>query len=207
MGTDDVAALIQIIAGRVDLAGIALQKCQIVTVGDEAYVLAVTLFGVQKALLLRNRPGFCLGQLAQRETGMPQLMLGKGVEEIGLILGLIHRFAQQIPICGLPDPGIVTGDDAIAAQRQGALQKFAEFQVPVALHAGVGGQPGLIAACKMIHYPAAEFPGEIQHVEGNPQPRRHSAGIRHGGGVAAAGILPGVQLHGGAFAGVALLQH
>ena len=58
---------------------------------------------------------------------MLQLVLGKTIKKIGLILCFVRCFAQQIPIADLRNARVVAGDNAIAAKRKGAFQEFVEF--------------------------------------------------------------------------------
>ena len=96
----------------------ALHECQIIPVGNETDILTVPFFSGYEALRLRNLTGIGLGQISKREEGVRQLMLGKAVEEIGLILALVQRFFQLPAIIFKGDACVVTGDDFFASQFQ-----------------------------------------------------------------------------------------
>ena len=127
------------------------EKSAVVPVGNEANVLAVPFFCVEKALRFRNGPSLRLGKASQREPGVRQLILGQCVQKIALILGFICRFFQQEATVFFLDLRVVAGHHIIAAHFPGNIQKSAEFQMPVADHAGVGRQSLFIAAYKIVH--------------------------------------------------------
>ena len=62
--TYDFSIRIQKIAGRIVLARIALQKCFVISIGNKTNILAVTLSGVDKALLGGDLPNLCFGKSA-----------------------------------------------------------------------------------------------------------------------------------------------
>ena len=152
MLSDYVAGLVQIIAGGILFPGVLLQKCHVVSIGDEADVLTVPLFGVDKSLLLSNLAYLRLGQFAKREEDVRQLVLGQGIQEITLIFRGVCCLAQQEPaVFCLSNPGVMAGDHMTATQLQGLFQQVAEFQISVALNAGVGGQAGFVLLNEGIH--------------------------------------------------------
>ena len=74
----------------------------------------------------------------------------------------------------------------------GLFQKGLPLHQPVADDAGIGRQPHLILLHKIIHHMLAEFLFKIQHLKGDTDIFRHTAGI--GDGFFAA--LPGPHFHG-----------
>ena len=101
--------------------------------------------GIDEALRFRNLPDLGLGQLSQREQGVGQLLLGERIEDIALVLRPIHGLFQLPAAIGrLADPGIVAGGDEIAAQFPGPAVQPTEFQVAVAVDAGIGSASLLI---------------------------------------------------------------
>ena len=87
-----MALQVQIIPAGILLSGVAFQEGGIISVRDEADILAVPLPGIDKALLLGDLPHLLLGQLSQGELGVGQLLLIQAGQKVGLILGLVHGF-------------------------------------------------------------------------------------------------------------------
>ena len=75
MFADHAAAFVQKIPGGVVFAGVAFQKCRIITVRHEADVLRVVLPGVDKAVFLRDGAYLLLGQTAEGELNPGKLLL------------------------------------------------------------------------------------------------------------------------------------
>lgn len=95
-----------------------------------------------------------------------QLLLGHGIEKIGLILGRILSPFQQIAAGGVIifDAGVVSGDDAVIIQLAHALHQLVEFQKAVAVNAGVGGRAAFICPHELINHTCAEAIREIEHI-------------------------------------------
>ena len=95
------------------------------------------------------------------------------------------------------------GGNVGAAQLQRLVQHDTEFQMPVALNAGIGGDTAFVAADKVTDDPAVELLLKIQQVEGDVHFPGH--GLRIPAVViAAAGCT--VKTHGAADTAVALLS-
>ena len=166
-----VALQIQIITGRIGLSGVLFQERNIVSVRYKANILTVLFLCVQKALRLCDQPDLCLGKRPEREERVGQLMLSKAVEKIGLIFVAVHCLFQckASGVRILLNSGVVTGDDEVATHLLRLVQEFGEFQPPVAYHAGVGGQPGLVAGGEMIRNAFAEIISHVKDIEGHAQ--------------------------------------
>ena len=67
-----------------------------VAVGDEADALALGLVGRRETEVARDVAHLGLGQLAEREPGVRELVLAQAVEEVGLVLVLVAR-PQRAP--------------------------------------------------------------------------------------------------------------
>ena len=162
------------------------------------------LFGVDKALGLGNGPDFLLAKGPQGELGVGQLLLGHGIEHIALVLLGVWPL-QQEPAASfaLLNPGIVAGHHVANAQFPGPTVHPVEFQVAVAVNAGIGCTAPLISRYKPIHDLPAEVLFEVEHVVGHPQPGRHSPGILYilqgtaGSGTGYGHVLIFIQPHGG----------
>ena len=59
------------------------------------------------------------------------------------------------------------------------VHQLGEFDVPVAVDAGVGGFPMLVGGGKPVHHLAAKGFLEVEHIKGHPQPEGHAAGVGH----------------------------
>ena len=88
-----------------------------------------------------------------------------------------------------------------------------EFQIAVAVDAGIGGLTGFVAAHKAPDDLIFKILLEIEYIVGHPQPLGHAPGILHIIQGAAGGFLPlsqnriVKQPHGGADAAIAFLLH
>ena len=107
--------------------------------GDEAHVLAVGLVGGPQAQLGGPATHLGLVQVADRKSGAGQVGGGEHVQHIGLVLGRIGATTEAGAVGGGHDPGMVAGGDGIEAQRPRPSRQLVELDVPVALHARVGG--------------------------------------------------------------------
>ena len=204
MPAQNVALQVEIIPLRIVLAGIAAHECHVIPVGDKADVLAVPFAGIDKAVLICDLPCLGLRQAAEGQERMGELFLGQAVQNVGLVLGCIRRLAEQVASClgVLTDLGIMSGNDIIAAQLLCPAQKTVEFQVTVALDAGIGGQAGFIAADKVANDLIIEIRCEIENVKWHTQAARHAAGILHivQGAAGAVLGLTVIKTHGGSHA-------
>ena len=199
----NIAVEIQIIAGRIILAGVFFHEADVIPVRNEADILAVPLAGINKILRLGNLPYLLLGQFSQRESGMHELMLIQAGQEISLILGRVGSLLQQISAgrLVLADPGVMAGDHPIKTQFQRFIHKDTEFHIAIAFHAGVGGQTGFVGADKTVDHVGSEiFPG-VKDMKIHIQTLGNGLGISD---TVATGI-PHPQV--GTGAGNALLQH
>ena len=124
-------------------------------------------------------------------------------------------FFQQIPFF-LPvvfDPGIVAGDHIFHALLVCILHQTVEFQIAVAVDAGVGRTAIFIDADKLLHNLLSKLRRKIRHGMGDIQLKRHLGGVvdirlaAAGVGEAAPDIRIAEQAHGHAHAVVALPQH
>ena len=150
---------------------------------------------------------------AKREVDMRELLLRQPIEHIALILPLIQRLLQHIAAVYPRHTRVVPGHDHIAAQHLRALKKLAEFQIVVAVDAGVWRAPGKIAAHELLQDLFVEFILKIEHIKGDAELICHAARVRDvlqraaGARAGDAGVVVGKQLHRAADAVIALLKH
>ena len=81
LGVDDPPGLSA--AGR----RLALDEAGVVTVGDEADLLALRLLGDRQAESTGMRAHLALGEVAERKARPGELGLGQAEEKVGLVLG------------------------------------------------------------------------------------------------------------------------
>ena len=140
--------------------------------------------------------------------------MGHGVEHIALVL-LRIRPLQEEPAASfaLLNPGIVAGHHVANAQFPGPTVHPVEFQVAVAVNAGIRGTAPLISRYKPVHDLPTEVFFEVEHVVGHPQPGCHRPGILHilqgtaGSGAECGHVLIFIQPHGGSHAFIPRLLH
>ena len=81
-------------AARLRRHAVALQKGQVIAIGDETDILAVVLGGHRQAGQPRFRPGLLLGEVSHGKHRMGQLPLAQMIEHIGLVAGGAFRHTQ-----------------------------------------------------------------------------------------------------------------
>ena len=179
VGAHSVSGQVQITARGIVLPGVALQEGGVISVGDEADVLTVPLPGVAETHFLGDGPDLLLGQFPQGKADVGELMLAEAGEEIALVLGAVHSLAKKI-VAGIrvpADPGVMSCNHPVEAQVQGLFQQSAEFQLPVADDAGIGGGAGFVAADKVLQNPVPELGLKIKYFKGHIQALRNTAGV------------------------------
>ena len=140
MCSKDFALFVDKISGYGGLPGIFLDKGSVIAVRDKTDILAVRLVRVDEALLLGNLTDLCLGIGPQREKCMGKLLLGHGVKDIALILGVIQPFFQKITsgVRILLNLRIVAADNIVCAQFLCFFNQGIKFQEAIAVNAGIG---------------------------------------------------------------------
>ena len=116
-------------------------------------------------------PDFLLGVVSEGHQGGGQLLLGKFIEHISLILGGMPGFFDSVTaVCQTDDMGIVTGGNIVRLHDLCRIKHLFPLHIAVALNAGIGRLSFQIAPHKRIH----NFPGKICHtvqcVVADPQP-------------------------------------
>ena len=107
----------------------------------------------------------------------------------------------------------MAGYHGVAAQLPGPVEELAEFQIPVAVDAGIGGAALIIGVHEFVHDLPVEFLGEVEHIVPDAQPVGHTPGILHiVQGAAGFPTLGGsdlavIQPHGGSDTFIACFLH
>ena len=207
---------IEKIAFRIGLSGIALHKGRVIPVGHEADVLGVAFLRIDELMLFCNLPRLFLRHAAEGKDGVGKLVLGHGVEDIGLVLGRIQPPLQKPPAPALVvlDPGIVAGHHIVKSLVVGAFPQGCKLEVAVALNAGIGRAPGLVSGDEGLYDPVGKLGRQVQNLILHPQLDGdiggvidvlvRAAGLRL---LLHRGVANIIELHRRAHAGVAPLQH
>ena len=161
VGVDDVAAVV----GR-PVAELLAQPAGVVAVGDEADVVGVGLVGHQQAA----RPGLAahgrLVGVAQREEGVPQLLLVEHAEDVGLVLGVVGGAVHlDQPVGAGAQLRVVPGRHRVEAQGERPVEDGGELDLLVAPQARVGRAPGGVLVHEVLHDVLVEAVGQVPDVE------------------------------------------
>ena len=212
---DNVAVCVKERPVRVGLSGAHSYELRVVTVGNEADVLAVVLVRVHKSKFIRQRADFILAlELPERVYRVRKLLLRHGVENVALILGEVPCLFQHPSAVFRKElrAGVVTGNDVFAAEGASALIQQLELHVAVAVDAGIRGLAVLVGADE----PPDNVPLELVHEVENVELHAHRIGgvsrvLGVVGGAAgffgAGAVGAAAQLHCDAYAVVAPLNH
>src|SRR5690606_24867420 len=73
-----------------------------------------------------------LGQRAEREVGGGQRLLAEQVQEIALVLVAVERAQQPVAPAVALHPRVVSGGDALGAERQRRVEEMTELDLAVA---------------------------------------------------------------------------
>ena len=198
------AGFVHKITEGIRFSGVPTDESGVVAIRDKTDVLTVRLSGVKKAQTVRQLPGLRFMEGTQWKLGVGQLLLGQHIEYIALVLACVKRLFQQIPTVFPLDPGIMASGDGVAAQEGCPVIEMPEFQVAVAVDTGIGRPPLPVGIRKAVHHLTAKLIGEVKNVVGNPQTKRHAAGILHilqraaGAATGNADVLVAVKGHGSA---------
>ena len=210
-----VACLVYEVAGLKFSAQARFDKVSIGTGLDKADILAVMLLGVDEAMLFGDFAYLCLMQAAEWEHSVCQLLLCERIKHVALVLQRINCLTQQVTAFGfiIADLRIVAGDNVITAKLLCAHEKLVEFQIAVAVNAGVRRSAVNVSVNETVDNIALEAVGKVENVVRHAKAGCYAAGICYIVDRAAAvgfgntDILVGKKLHGYAGAFVALLQH
>jgi hypothetical protein len=140
------------------------QEARHPALADEADILALALVCRDQAAAARFVAHLLLGQGADREQRMGELLLGEAEEEVGLVLGAIRRDGEHQAVEGLYDAGIMAGRDLGGAQPTGMVPERTELDRFVATDAGIGRLPLLVAGDEAVDDVPPELLLHIDHV-------------------------------------------
>ena len=124
-------------------AGPLTQGVAVVAAGHEADLLALGLVGGRQAETSGHVPDLRLGQVAEREPGVGQLILAQAVQEVGLVLVRVTGPQQSgRPVRARLVAGVVAGRDRLALVLVARpTEQRPELDIRVAVHARAGRGP------------------------------------------------------------------
>ena len=137
------------------------------------------LAGVDEAGFGGNFARFGLAQAPKREFDPRERLLRQIVEHIALILCLVQRLFEDIPLPIPFNAGIVPRGDIAAAHDVGALEELVEFQIAVAVDAGVRGNAVLVGVYEAVDDALGKFILEIEDVIRHAEAIGHAARVLH----------------------------
>ena len=182
VGGDDLAGL-----GGVGTTG--GDEIGIGAVADEADLLRLGFVGDGKAEGAGEDAGFTLVEATEGESEIAELVLGHGVEDVALVLGVIEGAEEAVrsvaPRCGVVDAGVVAGGETISPEGAGAGDEVAELHVAIALEAGIGGAAAGVLVDEGVDDLAAEVDLHVDGIEGDADGGAGATGVVHGGDTAA----------------------
>ena len=112
----------------------------VVSAGDEADFLGVWLVGEGEMAFAGDLADFRLGEVAEGEEGVCELVLGESEEEPGLVLGEVGGALEDPTVADGVEvvAGVVAGGDLCRPDLAGGEEKLVELEVVVAERAGDG---------------------------------------------------------------------
>lgn len=159
-----VACLVYKVAGLKFSAQACFDKISVGAGLDKADILTVMLLSVDEAMLFGNFAHLCLMQASEREHSVCQLLLCERIKHIALILQGINCLAQKIASLGfiIADLRIVAGDNVITAKLLCAHEELVEFQIAVAVNAGVRCSAVNVSVNKAVDNVAFKTVGKVE---------------------------------------------
>ena len=210
-----VACLVYEVAGLKFSSQACFDKISVGACLYKADILTVMLLSVDEAMLFGNFAYLCLMQAAEWEHSVCQLLLREGIKHVALVLQRINCLTQQVTAFGfiIADLRIVAGDNIVTAKLLCAHEKLVEFQITVAVNAGVRCSAVNVSVYETVDNVAFKAVGKVENVVRHAKAGCYAAGICYivdraaAVGFGNADILVGKKLHSYTGAFVALLQH
>jgi hypothetical protein len=160
-------------------AGIVLYKGGVIAAGDKAYILAVLLAGVAKALFPGYVPHVVFGKFSQGEQGMGKLFLGEAVQKIALILFFVQGFFKEKAVPVFFYAGIVAGNDIVKIKLPGPAEEAFKFDITVTVYAGIRGEAVFVGPYKTAYDLLFEFGRKVKHIVGHAYAGSYVPGVPH----------------------------
>ena len=173
-GVEPIAAMLTQFAsgGDVDdgtraLAQMAADEVVIVDLSQKTNALTVLACGIGQAHLGGDAAHLVLGQVANGEDDVAQLLTGDLSQKIGLILDGVDSRGQIFHAINHTSGGVVPGGGEVEVVAPSLLE-IAELDHSVAHHIGIGSEALLHGAQRISHDAVPIFILQRHHVEGQP---------------------------------------
>ena len=141
-----------------------LEDLTVIAARHETDVHAVRLLCEGEARLACHSARLRLRHPAQREHRAPQRLLPQRVQDVGLVLVVVHGAMQPLHVAVAHDLRVVPRREAVDAHRQRALEQRVELHVLVAVQARVRRLPARIRVHELAEDVALELALHVQHV-------------------------------------------
>src|SRR5262249_6648358 len=116
------------------------------------------------------------GEISNRESGVRQLRLSQREEKVALILRLIAGSAKMEAFGVRLDSSVVASGE-LGTERSRSAEQEAEFDVPIARHAGDRRSSVEVGVHERTNYLLLKNLLHVRHVKGNAQVLSHRARI------------------------------
>ena len=180
-GVEPVAAVLAELAARLKLdnrprtfAEMAAYEVVVVDFTEEAYALRVLAVGVGHAALYGEFAHAALGELADREHEVAQLVVGDAGEEVGLILYRIYGRAEPHLAVALHRGGVMPRGRAVERVAP-ALLEVTELDDAVAHDVGVGRESAAHSVERILHHVLPVFVVKAYYIERQTVASRYEA--------------------------------
>ena len=151
--------------GSGPLAQVAADEVIVVNLPQETDALAIAAVGVGQMGFHSDAAHLLLGQVADGEDDVLELVIGNLGEEIGLILDGIHCCRQVFHAVDDFGRGVMACGGLVKVLAPALLEK-AELDHAVAHHVGIGGEPRLDGAQRIFHDVVPVLLMKRHHVKG-----------------------------------------
>ena len=193
---DPLAVAVEQGTGLRHPAGPLAQRVAVVAAGDEADLLALGLVGRRQTEPARDVADLRLGQLAEREPRVIELVLAQAVQEVGLVLvGVACAQQPRPPVRTDVAPRVVAGRDRLAVvQVARPPEQRPELDVGVAVDARRRRLAAQVGVEERLEDAGIELALEVHDVERDVELGGDPAGVVGGVERAAALLELGVAV-------------
>ena len=168
VGVDDAAFVLGQVA-REELGEPAL--------ADEADTGAVLLVVDGQAGFPGDAPHVSLEHSTEGKQAVLELIDGHGLQEIALVLVVVHAFQQLELAVGMACTHIVARRDHVGAQQARVIEKEIELDLPVAEHVGIRRASRGVLVEKAGEDIVPVLRCEIRFVQRDPEVRAHGSRV------------------------------
>ena len=143
---------------------ITFNKLSVITVGNKANILTVTLACIQEMLFLCNFADFRFRIFTQRKLNMCKLILSKRIKNITLVFSIVTTLFEIKPAVFFLNNCIVTCYNIIEAELVHTLKKLFKLQISVTINTRIRSSAVFISSDKLIYNFFLKFVFKIKNV-------------------------------------------